>query len=145
MPRIPQALAFWGGFLIMILPSAVYIFGNPEQFLNRLTQAGTFQSGYLDMVMASTGQSAVQILFGRVVNAFLSLIYYPALDFYGSPAPMMSMISSVMFLTGMGLALWRLRDPAFLLLNGYFWGATVSIGVFATPSWLLWGWTWSWS
>lgn len=133
MPRVPQALAFWGGFLIMILPSAVYIFGNPEQFLNRLTQAGTFQSGYLDMVMASTGQSAVQVLFGRVVNAFLSLIYYPALDFYGSPAPMMSMISSVMFLTGMGLALWRLRDPAFLLLNGYFWGATVSIGVFATP------------
>lgn len=133
MPRTRQALTFWGGFLVTILPSAVYIFRYPEQFLNRLTQSGTFQSGYLEVVMANTGQSAAQILFGRVVNAFLSLIYYPALDFYGSPAPMMSMISSVMFLTGLGLALWRLRDPAYLLLNGYFWGATVSIGVFATP------------
>lgn len=132
-PRIHQALTFWGGFLITILPSAIYIFRYPEQFLNRLTQSGTFQSGYLDMVMANTGQSAAQVLFGRVLNAFLSLIYYPALDFYGSPAPMMSMISSVMFLAGLGLALWRLQDPAYLLLNGYFWGATVSIGVFATP------------
>ncbi len=132
-PRIAQAASFLGGFLIIILPSAVYIFRHPEQFLNRLTQSGTFQSGYLESVMASTGQGAVQVLFERVVHAFLSLIYYPALDFYGSPAPMMSMLSSVMFLTGLGLSLWRLRDPAYLLLNGYFWGATVSIGVFATP------------
>ena len=46
---------------------------------------------------------------------------------------MMSFLSSVMFLAGLGIALWRLRQPSYLLLNGYLWGATVAIGVFATP------------
>ncbi|MCI0555422.1 MAG: hypothetical protein L0287_31135, partial [Anaerolineae bacterium] len=41
--------------------------------------------------------------------------------------------SSVLFLIGLGIALIRVRQPAYLLLNGYFWGATFSIGVFAIP------------
>ncbi|NJN80722.1 MAG: hypothetical protein HC797_09790 [Anaerolineales bacterium] len=83
--------------------------------------------------MQATGQSSIQILFERVVHAFLSLIYYPALDFYGSPSPMMSMISSVMFLAGLGIVLWNIRNPGYLLLLGYFWSATAAIGIFATP------------
>lgn len=83
--------------------------------------------------MQITGQSVVEILFGRVTHAFLSLIYYPAFDFYGSPAPMLSMISTVIFLAGLGIVLWRLKHPAYLLLNGYFWAATVAIGIFAIP------------
>ncbi len=131
--RIMQMGVFFGGFLVAILPMAAYSIGNPDEFLNRLNRGGTFQSGYLANVMETTGQSAAQILFERVVHAFLSLIYYPAYDFYGSSAPMMSMITSMLFLVGLGLALWRIRQPEYLLLNGYFWGATVSIGVFASP------------
>lgn len=132
-PRLAQAAAFWGGFLIAILPSALFIFQQPDQFFNRLNRDGTFQSGWLQNTMASTGQNAVQILTERIVHAFLSLIYFPAFDFYGSPAPMLSMISTVMFLAGLGIALWRLKSPGYLLLNGYFWAATVSIGLFAIP------------
>lgn len=131
--RLEQAGVFWGGFLTMILPTAYYIFNNPGEFVNRLSKDGTFQSGWLELTMLSTGQSAFEILLGRVTHVFLSLIYFPARDFYGSPAPMLSMLSSVMFLAGLGLALWRLRNPAYLLLNGYFWAATVSIGLFALP------------
>ncbi len=131
--RISQMGVFLGGFFITILPTAAYSFGNPDEFLNRLNRGGTFQTGYLANVMESTGQSAAHILFDRIVHAFLSLIYYPAQDFYGSTAPMMSMITSMLFLVGLGLALWRIRQPEYLLLNGYFWGATVSIGVFAVP------------
>jgi hypothetical protein len=98
-----------------------------------MAQNGTFQSGWLELTMQSTGQSVIEILFGRFVHAFLSLTYYPALDFYGSSSPMMSMISSTMFLAGLLVALWRIRNPAYLLLNGYFWGATFSVGIFAIP------------
>lgn len=127
------ALAFWGGFLITILPEAVYISRNTNEFLNRLAQNGTFQSGWLDATIQSTGQSAVTILFGRVVHAFMALIYYPAFDFYGSPAPMLTVVSSVLFLVGLGVSLLRTRLQGFLLLNGYFWGATLSVGLFAIP------------
>lgn len=133
MQRISQAFVFVGGFVVTILPTAFYIFKNPSEFMNRLNRGGTFQTGYLDNMVEITGHSPARILVERVIHAFLSLIYYPAFDFYGSPAPIMSMITSVLFLVGLGLALWRLRKPEYLLLNGYFWGATVSIGVFATP------------
>ena len=128
-----QALAFWGGFLIMIMPEAYFILQRPDLFLDRLSQDGTFHSGWLANTMQSTGQSAVAILFERVVHAFMSLIYYPALDFYGSSTPMLSMISATLFLLGLVVALWRTRNPAYLLLNGYFWGATLSVGIFAIP------------
>ena len=131
--RLAQAGAFWGGFLIMILPMAFFIFNNPNEFFNRLSKDGTFQSGWLETTMQVTGQSAVELLAGRVLHTFLSLIYYPARDFYGSSTPMLSMISTVMFLAGLGITLWRLKDPGYLLLNGYFWAATVSIGLFALP------------
>lgn len=126
------ALAFWGGFLLMLAPEASYILSEPEQFLNRLVQDGTF-SGWLATTMESTGRGAAPILFERVMHAFLSLIYYPARDFYGSPAPMLSMISAAAFLLGVGISLWRTKSPRYLLLNGNFWAATLAVGLFAVP------------
>lgn len=131
--RIRQALVFWGAFLTLILPSAYYIFKNPNEFFSRMSANGTFQSGWLQLTMETTGQSAVEVLFGRFVHAFLSLIYYPAFDFYGSTSPVMSMITSAFFLAGLVIALLRLRKSEYLLLNGYFWGATFSVGIFAIP------------
>ena len=104
-----------------------------NEFLNRLAQNGTFQSGWLDVTIQSTGQSAATILFGRVVHAFMALIYYPAFDFYGSPVPMLTVVSSVLFLIGLAISLVRTRLREYLLLNGYFWGATFSVGLFAIP------------
>jgi 4-amino-4-deoxy-L-arabinose transferase-like glycosyltransferase len=132
-PRLPQALAFWGGLIVFVLPTAYYAYQNPTFFLERIIRDGTFQSGWLQVTMSLTGQSAAQILFGRVVHAFLSLFYYPAYDFYGSPVPMMSMISGVVFLAGLGIALLSIRDRNYLLLNGYLWGSAVAVGIFATP------------
>jgi len=128
-----QALVFWGGFFIPLLPELFYIVSNPNEFLNRLGQDGGFQNGWLAATVASTGHSAFQVLLERVIHAFLSLIYYPAVDFYGSPAPMLSMISAAMFLIGLGLCLWRTRSPNYLLLNGNFWAATLAVGIFAVP------------
>jgi hypothetical protein len=131
--RFSQAAVFLGGFMIMIMPSALYSLRNPTEFFNRLGQDGTFQSGWLMETMQSTGQNAFQILFARFVHVFLSLIYYPSIDFYGSASPMLSIVSATMLLIGVVIALWRLRNPAYLLLNGYFWGAVFSIAVFAIP------------
>lgn len=131
--RLAQAAVFWGALIITVLPAGLYFLLQPEEFTNRLDKDGTFQSGWLQLTVASTGKSTAEILIERVFHAFLSLIYYPAVDFYGAPAPPLSMLSTVMFLAGLGLIIWRLRKPSYLLLNGYFWAATVAIGLFALP------------
>ncbi len=132
-PALRQVAVFWGGFFIVVLPQAFYGFENPNQFFDRLMTDGTFQSGWLTQTVAATGHSAFQILGERAVHAFLSLIYYPAIDFYGSSVPMLTLISAVMFLLGLGVCLWKTRSPGYLLLNGYFWGLTLAIGFFALP------------
>lgn len=128
-----QALAFWGGMVIMLAPTAKFFLDSPHEFFNRLNAGGTFQTGWLAQEVILTGQSEIQILGGRVVHAFLSLIYYPAFDFYGSPAPILSLVSSSLFLIGLAVALLRTRQPGELLLNGYFWGGVVAVGLFSIP------------
>jgi 4-amino-4-deoxy-L-arabinose transferase-like glycosyltransferase len=124
---------FWGGLAVMILPESVFAATHANEFFNRLNTDGTFQSGWLAQQMAATGQSSAQILVGRVAHVFLSLIYYPALDFYGSPVSVLSLFTGVLFLVGMGYALWKTRSIEMLLLNGYFWVGPIAIGIFSIP------------
>jgi 4-amino-4-deoxy-L-arabinose transferase-like glycosyltransferase len=126
-------VAFWFGVVLTVLPQAVYSWRHPEQFFARLNTDGTLQSGWLARQVADTGQSAVQILFGRVAHAFLSLNYYPALDFYGAGVPLLELITGALFLLGLGYALMKTRDHRYLLLNGYFWALTLAVGLFAVP------------
>ncbi|MDR3577581.1 MAG: glycosyltransferase family 39 protein [Anaerolineaceae bacterium] len=128
-----QILVFWGGFVTLVLPEAVYILRNRDNFLVRVSANGTFQSGWLANEMASTGHSAVLILADRVTHAFLSLIYYPASSYYGSPVPMLTLFSATLFLIGLGISLWRTRSQSYFILNSYFWGFTVAVGIFAIP------------
>lgn len=132
-PALRQAAVFWGGFGILFLPELTYILAHPDVFFNRMSENGMIQTGWLAGVMASTGQNAIQVLGGRVIHAFLALIYYPSLDFYGSQVPMLSMISAMLFLLGLVVALLQTRSPRILLLNGYFWAGTFSVGMFAIP------------
>ena len=118
-PALNQAYVFWGGFLITFLPSLTYTWQHPDQFFDRLNSAGTFQTGWLGQAIASSGINTVQVLGGRVIHAFMSLIFYPSFDFYGSRIPMLSLISASLFLVGLAFALLKTRQPGVLLLNGY--------------------------
>jgi hypothetical protein len=132
-PALRQVGVFWGGFLITIAPEAIYAMRHPLDFFNRVNIDGTFQSGWMAQEVSRTGLSVVEILVGRVAHTFLSLIYYPALDFYGTDLSPLSLITSALFLIGLGSILWRVRSPGFLLLNGYFWIFTLGFGLFAIP------------
>jgi hypothetical protein len=132
-PAWRQVAVFWGGLGLMLIPEAVFILQRPHLFVDRLNTDGTFQSGWLLLTMTNTGKGALQILAERVLHAFLSLIYYPAIDFYGSSIPMLSIISAMLFLVGLVVIVLRKQSPASLLLNGYFWGFTLSVGLFAIP------------
>ena len=134
-PKAGRTFAvFWGGLAIMLLPEAVFAASHPADFFERLNLEGTISSGWLPLQMQATGQSAVQVLSDRVVHAFLSLIYYPAIDYYGSLIPVLSLFTGVFFLIGLGISLWRTRSIDHLLLNGYFWVGPLAIGLFSIPA-----------
>jgi 4-amino-4-deoxy-L-arabinose transferase-like glycosyltransferase len=134
-PRAGRTFAaFWGGLAIMALPEAVFAASHPADFFERLNIEGTLQSGWLTLQMQATGQSALQVLSERVAHAFLSLIYYPAIDYYGSLIPVLSLFTGVFFLIGLGISLWRTRSVDHLLLNGYFWVGPLAIGLFSIPA-----------
>ncbi|HEY9153387.1 MAG TPA: glycosyltransferase family 39 protein [Anaerolineales bacterium] len=128
-----ELAVLWGGFIVLIIPEAVWIWQHPEDFFARLGASGTFQTGWLAQTVAATGQSPILILTQRVIHAFLSLIYYPSLAYYGSPVPPLTLLSAALFLIGLGLCLFYMRDFKYLVLNGYFWGFTLAIGIFALP------------
>jgi 4-amino-4-deoxy-L-arabinose transferase-like glycosyltransferase len=133
LPKIRQAAAFWGGFAIMIQPEIFYAVRNPNEFFDRIIQNGSLQTGWAAQTATNTGQSIIQVLAGRVLHVFLSLIYYPAQAYYGSSIPLLTLFGAVLFLAGLGIILLRVRTPGMLLLNGYFWAPTVAIGVLSIP------------
>ena len=132
-PAWRQIMVFWAGFLIVLIPEGSYILRQTNQFMSRFNAEGTFSSGWLANEIVITGKSGATILFDRVVHAFLSLIYYPAFEFYGSYIPIISMVTAVLFIMGLVYILIRARSLKMLLLNGYFWGATAAVGLFAIP------------
>ena len=132
-PAWRQVLVFWAGFLIVLIPEGSYILRQSNQFMSRFSAEGTLSSGWLAKEIVITGKSAATILIERVAHAFLSLIYYPAFEFYGSYIPIISMVTAVLFIMGLAYILIRARSLKMLLLNGYFWGVTAAVGLFAIP------------
>jgi hypothetical protein len=133
-PALRQVAVFWGGFAIMFLPELAFIVEHPGDFFNRLAKDGMFQTNWLPTEIANTGNNVYQILAQRIVHVFLSMIYYPAFDFYGASVPVLSLISAVLFLLGLGILLWKTNSPGFLLLNGQFWSGVLAIALFSLPA-----------
>lgn len=132
-PALHQVAVFWGGFAILFLPELFFILEHPGQFFDRLSKDGMFQSGWLPQEIANTGHNVYQILAQRIMHTFLSMIYYPSFDFYGSSVPVLSLLSAVLFLLGLGIVFWKTRSPGFLILNGHFWSGVLAIAIFSLP------------
>ncbi len=133
-PALQQVAVFWGGFAIMILPEFFFAWEHPADFFQQINKDGMFQTGWLAQEMVNTGANAAQIIIQRIVHTFLSLIYYPSFDFYGTSVPVLNMISAVLFLLGLALVFWKTRSPGFLLLNGHFWSGILAIAIFSLPA-----------
>jgi 4-amino-4-deoxy-L-arabinose transferase-like glycosyltransferase len=124
---------FWFSLLLLALPGLAYGWRHPDEFLSRLNTYGTFHSGWLEMAAADTGKGTAQLLLERVVHAFLSLNHYPAFDFYGASAPLLSPVTAALFLIGLLVSTLRTRDHRYLLLNGWFWSVTLAVGLLTSP------------
>lgn len=124
---------FLGSILVMAFPALVWIINHTADFSARWSKEGTIQSGWLADQAISRGVPIPLILFERFVHVFQSIFILPFQDFYWAPAPVLDLVTAVLFILGVFLALRRTRDPKILLLNGWFWSGVVAISVFAIP------------
>ena len=124
---------FFGSIIIMILPSLVWIYNHSDDFSARWAKEGSFQSGWLTQEMLSTGKPAFLILLERFAHVCQAIFILPFQDFYWAPAPVLDLVTGLLFVVGAFLALRRTRDPKILLLNGWLWSGVVAISMFAIP------------
>lgn len=81
----------------------------------------------------SSGQPAFLVLLERFAHVCQAIFILPFQDFYWAPAPVLDLVTGLLFVVGAFLALRRTRDPKILLLNGWLWSGIVAISLFAIP------------
>jgi hypothetical protein len=119
-------LAIFAGMAIIVLaPMALWAIQHPADFNARANQIGIIQSGWLASEAQKLGQTKVHLLLRQLLQAFLTVNYYPVTGFYNSQWPLLDFLSGAMFILGMGYSLWHVMDPRHLLLQGWFWSAVV--------------------
>lgn len=118
---------------IFISPMVIWSVHFPGEFSSRLAADGTFASGWLDREVARTGRSPISILLELMFYAVTTFSHQPFGDFYNVGVPTLDVISRGFWAIGLLLSLLRTWDRRFLLLNGWFWGGVVALGIVTVP------------
>ena len=112
-------VAALGLALVVALPLLLYYNSHPGLYMERANSLGILdnQSGWLSREVAFTGQSRSQI-WGQQIRRG-ALAFNTGLDnspAYRPDAPLLSLGPSLLFLVGMGLAIWRINQLRYSLL-----------------------------
>ncbi|RME45889.1 MAG: phospholipid carrier-dependent glycosyltransferase [Chloroflexi bacterium] len=123
--NLGNLLTFVGALIVMSAPMALWAVEHTAEFMARANQVGIIQSGWLANEAHRTGQSQFSILVHLLVQAFLTVNYYPAKAFYNSTLPMLDFLSGATFILGLAYSLYHITDRRHLLLNAWFWSGIV--------------------
>lgn len=126
--NLANLFIFAGALAIAAGPMGYWAIQHPDEFNARINQTGIFQSGWLEREVAATGASKTVLILRQLGQSFLTINYYPADGFYYSRYPMMDYLSGALFVLGLVYSLLHLREPKYLLLNGWFWAALLTGG-----------------
>jgi 4-amino-4-deoxy-L-arabinose transferase-like glycosyltransferase len=123
-------LAFAGGTVISAAPQAAYFARHPAVFVGRFGQEGIFLNGWLAGQVATTGKSVSGILLNQFIRTTLVFIASSAPgNFFNSPEPYLTVIGSVLFLSGMAYALAHLLETRYFILLTWFWTVILFGGI----------------
>ena len=118
-------VAFAVMLAILIVPMGVWALDHPADFMARANQVGVFQSGWLPLEAKRVNQTEQHVVLNLLLQAFLTVNYYPATAFYNSPLPMLDFLSGAIFMLGIAYSLYHVFDRRHLLLQGWFWSGVV--------------------
>jgi len=133
--NVANLFAFAGASIISAAPMALWALQYPDEFNARANQIGIFQSGWLAYEMTIAGQPGWLILVRQILEAFLTVNYYPVDAFYHSTYPMLDFVAAIFFVLGIGYSSLYINDERHLLLHGWFWsGLLVGGALLVLPS-----------
>lgn len=123
-----------GAFVIVAAPMMQYAARFPNDFNARLNQVGIVQSGWLAQEMVVRSSGPLPILWEQFQRAALAFNYYADRTvWYGLPEPLLSPGWGVLFLVGMGYALFNLvgrgGEPRYAPLVAWWWGGMLLGGM----------------
>ena len=112
---------------VVALPLGVFWLTQQNEFMNRLSTVGIFQSGWFDQQL-DEGRSAVGIMWDQVKRSLGAFGYYSDVStHYAAPIPLVERVSLVPFLVGFAISVFRVRDLRHFALLLTF-GLTVLTG-----------------
>ncbi len=107
--------------LLVSLPMIRWALTHPGEFMGQVQAIGIFQTGWLATQARMTHQPEWLIIAQQLGTAFLSFNYHPVRGFYDATIPALDLLSSALFVLGVGYSLLQVHDRRFLLLNLWFW------------------------
>jgi hypothetical protein len=121
--------------IVSIAPMAAFWLLHMQDFFSRFNQVSIIPSGWLAAELTHPGRTLGGILLDQFARTTLAYIGWSAGgNFFNSPQPYLTILGSLFFLFGMGIAIQRWRDPASLILLTWFWTVVFIGGVFTiTP------------
>lgn len=128
--HIVHLFVFLSSLLVTAAPIGYFFFKNPHIFMTRIGQEGIFLNGWLQNQVELTGQSAVRILLNQVSKTVLVYISQNAgSNFFNSPEPYLTVLASILFLIGMGVAFRHFFEPRNFVLLLWFWSVVLLGGI----------------
>ncbi len=116
--------------LIVALPQLIYYQANPEVFFDRYRTLGILQGNWLVEEIARSGKNAAGIFTKQFAQGLLAFNYgIDHSNSYTPGVPILSFVSSVLLLLGLGLALVKLASFKNALLILAFFATTFITGV----------------
>ncbi|HUS94248.1 MAG TPA: methyltransferase domain-containing protein [Patescibacteria group bacterium] len=116
--------------IIVALPQLFYYQANPEVFFDRYRTLGILQGNWLVQEMARSGENAAGILTKQFAQGILAFNFgIDRSNSYTPGIPILSFVSSVLLLLGLGLALVKIASFKNALLILVFFATTVIAGV----------------
>jgi 4-amino-4-deoxy-L-arabinose transferase-like glycosyltransferase len=123
-----------GALLVVAGPNLAYFAQHPNEFMGRLNSEGILQNGWLQRQSVTLGRTYFSLLLEQFSHSTLVFIAQNAPgSFFNSPRPYLTALAAIFFVFGLAVSMWRITQPRYLLVCGWFWsvvvfGSTLTLG-----------------
>ncbi|MFZ9858368.1 MAG: hypothetical protein ACO3F2_08575 [Roseiflexaceae bacterium] len=130
---IRPLLLMFGLMLLGLSPMIIWASAYSGEFMSRMSMDGSITTGWISNEAELYGVSEIVIVYQLFEAAILAFLTQPFIDFYHAGVPILDGVSAVVFVIGMGLVHWQMRQRRMLLLLGWFWGGVTALAVLTIP------------